>query len=969
MTNGSFATLFVSIAATQGDTVGSPTVEELGEADLGAQELLEWNATQQVSDSMENCMATATTTDEFDTCIYEDARDALEGSLGSGSVDNATLFDYIESSAQDNIAAAVESCVAGLGTTATEADLDACITSTGRTRLAISLGVSEDELQDWEVYEYLDTGASGYVSDAVVNCVVAASSDADRETCVTSTARTQLAAVLAVDETSLTDTDVREYLEAGVELLVMETVSACMSAVNTSESTELQAAARSQCRNSTACNRVAANLGLLQAQVSATECEKYLSAADERMVWSRMRSCIASVDNEAGTLSESEEREQRGLCKTNTARANLELMLGGDSVTSEELQGYIEASAQQGMARAMNACMQAISTSGTEAEQAANRSVCRSSVAKDTAAESYGALTADVSDWELVEILDRSSAYAFKQAGPACMAVASTDADREACQEVARTEAATTLGEASLDDFDFEAIQQESGLSYTLDVAKACIEANNMSECDLVGAFGDGAALVVTSTVVLRQQLSYRSADQLLKENLLACLNSLDDDGGTRSASDVEECAKAKASTTYTALDKDERKALKTRAMQRKLGYERMAACMSVDGANVSSCQAETKTYQQSVTAGTVSDEDVEDTLLLYRTELYNLVWDPTLTACNVSNKTSYDGCMETAANKSELSGGANISQKMEIGLNALRKAADKWCSCNDLDGEATECEALAKEAYVSLSGDEEDWEDAGYKDFASGLADAYCQGDLTQIVRTGVIEHVTEFAVSCAELDPRQLIAAIETAILDIDRHFTVEFPRSTAEQEQDDQTACSIVAHVEIGNTPFTMDTAVTLVSQISVSAQLLGRRSFISGLVYAAENTLECASTGCNSSSSTDHETLIAVSVFVILFLTAVLCCGGMGLSNFWMWLWRKYKTRNQKELDTSELQDLVTEKQAAQDCSQMPALEMVGQGGGCVVQMGQTESEDWKFAQVFDSGLQTLSPEEKAAMGMA
>eukprot|EP00656_Telonema_subtile_P055494 TRINITY_DN8611_c0_g1_i1.p1 TRINITY_DN8611_c0_g1~~TRINITY_DN8611_c0_g1_i1.p1 ORF type:complete len:394 (+),score=98.67 TRINITY_DN8611_c0_g1_i1:739-1920(+) len=363
--------------------------------------------------------------------------------------------------------------------------------------------------------------------------------------------------------------------------------------------------------------------------------------------------------------------------------------------------------------------------------------------------------------------------------------------------------------------------------------------------------------------------------------------------------------------------------------MQRQLAAERMEACMSISGSTTASCKGSAKTLMQQYSSATVTDQDIEDALLLYRSDLYDLVYNPLLTACNQTNFTKHKTCIDTANNRSISTGGSVTQSDVETSLNALRKSASLWCSCRDSGTDESTCKQLAKTLYSDLAGSGDDWEQTTFN-HAEALATAYCAGELTKIERTGVVEFVAVFPVDCTKLDPKKIIGTIEQKILAIDPAFVVTFLRQVQDEDKDTLSNCYIKAEVTLGKSAFSVEGAAAQLAGITLSAGVKGRRVSADAVIYSAEAILECAIGGCYS-NSTEEALYYMVLAVVSLFLCAVVCMGGLCLGSKWLGLIKR--CMHQKGRKHEEIEAVIAEHQHLDESDEwsdgecdLPALEM-------------------------------------------
>ena len=287
-----------------------------------------------------------------------------------------------------------------------------------------------------------------------------------------------------------------------------------------------------------------------------------------------------------------------------------------------------------------------------------------------------------------------------------------------------------------MDDFNFEQIRTASGNDEVFEAAEACISTTGTtSNCSLLTYYNYATATSATSAAdtTTEQHLNSQAGNILIKKNLRACAGSDNEDGSARSSSEVENCASSLKNSTFGVLINYGRKNSTLRAMQRELAAERMVACMSTASGNISSCLAQATVTQQQYAAHSVSVIDVADTMLMYRSKLFSIVW----TSCDSANQSALSSCESSAETTAGKAGGLTRATSMETGFNAFRQSAEWWCSCREAGGDELQCEQTVAGTYESLGGDAGEWRDKD-RNSCEALATAMCSGDMTEIVRTG---------------------------------------------------------------------------------------------------------------------------------------------------------------------------------------------------------------------------------------
>ena len=412
-------------------------------------------------------------------------------------------------------------------------------------------------------------------------------------------------------------------------------------------------------------------------------------------------------------------------------------------------------------------------------------------------------------------------------------------------------QAATARGDAALTDYEWEQIRFSAAFQEVLETAKGCLNADGSTDnCDLLSSYNTATGTpesttgrtTGTDTTVAGQQTSSSAAKLLVKQNLRACRSSAGADGAERTSSEIQSCASSTDDSTFGALTNATKKAVAIRAMQRDLAAEKMALCMTASDGTTEKCTAQAKLTQQGYSAGNVTDLDIQDALLVYRSDLYNTVWKQ----CKSGSSSSFSACMSSANTAAAATGGVLREQWTQINLNALRQSAEWWCDCRETRLAEDECRDSAYTEYQRLGGDSYEWTSKDMNN-AEALATSICSGDMTQLVRSHTIDHVTEFATSCAELDTTRILHDIRKAVLEVDPVLKVDFQLAAQAYSND---VCSINAAILVTGSILTLADIIAGVAAIHVSAEVKAgssRRigSFITGAIFAAEEVLECAS----------------------------------------------------------------------------------------------------------------------------
>jgi len=543
---------------------------------------------------MSSCMANATTPAARRACIDSNVRAELAKTLGT--VDNTQLQEYLQGAARNAMATEMASCGAAAGNDA--AARAQCVSVNAKNQLATSLGLSASEVTGQLLNKYVSDAARSACGSSITACMQAATTAAERLDCTSgSTLKNTLAQSLGISTESVTAGDLRGFVESSAIDSMKSTLTACMSALNTSSSDI--ATARATCRTNTACTAVATSLGLEASALSAADCASYLQGAERTEIQDKMSACVSGVDT---TLNTTAQRAARKACHS-AAKSALALMQGSDasSVSNENMQVYLRDSAMsENVPAIMAACMDAINTSLATSAQESARTACRTTATRAALAESLGLMDDEMSDSEVQEALNTASMQSARKAMKACMGLGQSE--QTACISEAKAKVAKVTGSASITELDFVSVRDEGAMDELLTAASSCVTASvSAAACGFLSKYQEGSGLNTTGLSadiqsMAAQRAARKTARYLIKKNMAACKTSTKSDGSSRTNAEVNSCATALNQNVLTTLEPLARIQLIVRDVNRELASSRMKACMQLSGANATSCLSDAQT-------------------------------------------------------------------------------------------------------------------------------------------------------------------------------------------------------------------------------------------------------------------------------------------------------------------------------------------------------------------------------------
>jgi len=544
--------------------------------------------------------------------------------------------------------------------------------------------------------------------------------------------------------------------------------------------------------------------------------------------------------------------------------------------------------------------MKSISTSLSSTDQAAARDSCRSTSAKTALAKTLGVLPSTLDAETVTEYLQTAAKNTVRKAIKACKRLSNTE--KATCIANAQAKAATTLGQSTIDASDFASMQDAAGMSEIMSAAKACAESN--STCDFRGAYveasGDSTILNGTAANTSNVMSARAGAKALIKQNLAACQSSTTSAGAVRNASEIESCSQTMGTSAFGLMERSDRMNSTIRDSRREIVSDRMYACMQQTGETTASCTAKAKSLMQNFSSSSTSDTDVEDSLMMARAKMYT----------SAQGSAAFGGigcadpstCIEQAANSSASYGGNPNASRIELGFNALREAAETWCSCEDVLGSnASECEVQAKAQYEALGGNPAEW-DATERAQARDVADGLYTGNTTEIFRTNSTDLIFRLAAGCSTLDTTAAhndFLAFVTSVNPALVGYNISAP-------WEGNATCQMKYRVELSSADMTVDTLTSTLQTYTMTATSTTRRSTITASTSSSQTTSLCTSSCTIASTSVDDSSSDGFPVWVIFLLGFVVIVGVVvGLVYFY---WKRQQSERSdhlnKLIDTDE-----------------------------------------------------------------
>jgi hypothetical protein len=660
-----------------------------------------------------------------------------------------------------------------------------------------------------------------------------ATNEAERKSCVSGDTLKQTLAD-SLGQASITEATLQEFVTEAATSKMTSVVKSCLGAIDETVTGDEKVAEVKKCREQVACAALATSLGKLSTALSSFDCHEMMETAERKQVKDQMRACVKAVNP---TLDEQSQRTAREECKTANAQAALAAMTGGDAsaIKTEDMDRYIlEAAFTEGVPVAMKACMDGIDTSSPEADQATARHNCKDTAAKNTLAEGLGMLPGDVTNELLEEAICEASVAAVRKAMKACSQL---NADsKTTCLVQASETAAKALGLDQINPLAMALITEDAAIENMVQGMRACLSSG--TTCDWAGIFAEGSGLESdradrrgsdTLTAATTDALK-KAAKAMLKRNLQACTYSNNNPDATAT------CGKSLGQEAFNTLDSNAQSRIEAieRDVVRRLGANRMRACMADASMTKISCMTKVKTRMQSFSTTEITDTETEDMLLTERTAQYSMVFGQTGGVGCVGDT---DTCLDGASNAIVSMGGATTAKWNEIQFNARRSAANLWCNCRDSGFDETDCEALAKAQFERQGGT--DWS-ASQMGYTEDLATGYCAGIATTVLREDSYEMIFDFRAACSEIDSSTVLDDVTTAATVVNIDYTVTQAADPAE------FSGSCLLKYSVAMTGGYDQAAAAILAQTTITVTLIsGRRTTSIAETSSAQTASECNS----------------------------------------------------------------------------------------------------------------------------
>jgi hypothetical protein len=349
-------------------------------------------------------------------------------------------------------------------------------------------------------------------------------------------------------------------------------------------------------------------------------------------------------------------------------------------------------------------------------------------------------------------------------------------------------------------------------------------------------ASGDDATPTGATTNASEVVSTRTGANALIKQNLEACQSSTTSAGAARTASEIESCSQTMTTSAFGLMESSNRMNSVIRDSRRKIASEQMQVCMQQTGENATLCATKAKALMQNFSSSSISDTDVEDSLLLARAKLYSNAQGSDVGGIGCSDA---NACIELAVSQSADYGGNPNASRIELGFNALREAAEIWCSCEDSFGSnASECEVQAKAQYVELGGNPADWdatEQAQARDVATGVFAV----NPSIIFRMNSTDLIFRLEAGCSTLDT----TAAHTAFLAFVTSINSNLVGYNVSAPWENNATCQMTYQVDHNNADMTMDALTSTLQAYTMTATSTTRRSTITASTSTSQTASLC------------------------------------------------------------------------------------------------------------------------------
>jgi len=200
------------------------------------------------------------------------------------------------------------------------------------------------------------------------------------------------------------------------------------------------------------------------------------------------------------------------------------------------------------------------------------------------------------------------------------------------------------------------------------------------------------------------------------------------------------------------------------------------------------------------------------------------------------------------------------------LGLNALREAAETWCSCEDVFGSnSSECEVQAKAQYEVLGGNPAEWdatEQAQARDIANGLF----TGDTTKVFRMNSTDLIFRLGARCSTLD----LTAAHNAFLAFVTSVNSNLVGYNISAPWESNAICQMKYRVELKSVDMTIDALTSTLQAHTMTVTSTTRRSTITASTSTSQTTSLCT-VMCTIATSAPTNVDTTLTTFVVYHLS--------------------------------------------------------------------------------------------------
>jgi len=770
-------------------------------SDTDVEEFTQKATRDEVSQIMAACMEAAGDQAARTACKATDAKVAIANTQGkpTSTVTDIELERFVREAAIDTMAEESTACY-NAGETVTNCD------ALVKSKFAEKLGWTAGEVTPSDMKMFRVRGGKMAVKRKMSACSKSASSSG-LSVCK-SEAKASLAKALGKTVDTVTAADVEDQARQGAKDDVGSIMSSCIIYAGT------DTAKKAACKTGPA--KSAVKDALAEIDVSTVEVDQYIDAGATVRVADSMEDCMTAASNDtakvsacaafvAGRLAAALGKDGSAVQLTDPTAA------AAGNINKATLQQVIRKAAGRRVREKMAACLDA----GLQASACAVQ-------AKDMTKMMLGK-TSMPTVMEEAMIKKNGAAEGGAEKMKACMASATSDAEKEMCQASVKAQVIKMMG-GTLNAFDFEDIKMKGAADASSEYSEACAK-STCSDADFKRNFQDAEGRVSLNTATSTKgkteaaQAKRDGAKALVRKARMGCK----DVGGD--AATVAACVSNQVSAVYSKVAKSATEKVDKRSAIAEEVQEEIVACVN-SGTSADTCQASAIT----TVGGEATVEEVKDYLLKGRSDGFKIAFQ-----CTSSDE---EQCKTSAAARASMLGGKASEKKGDEKFNAMRSAANRHADCsvgNNAQGATAECETEAKEEFKKMGGSDEEW--AVKSDAVIRLSQAHQEGDLTQIVRNASAELLFCDSTACTadKKSTYSTMAASKAA----EQGGTVGVQ---VQQSASGSSGCCTQFVISLpGKTDSQIETAASAMA-------VAGRRT--SYTTYASQTVTECPSAGCNT-----------------------------------------------------------------------------------------------------------------------